>query len=440
MALDPIAETQADTNSYGFRKSRSTADARDQAFNILSKNDCAEWVLEGDIMSCFDNISHLWLEKNIPLDGRVLAEWLKAGVISNGMLFPTAAGTPQGGIISPTLANMTLDGLERMLNQKFRRRYWRDEVVRNKIRSYSPKVKFVRYADDFIVTGTSKEVLETEVKPAIVEFLKERGLELSMEKTRVVHIETGFDFLGWNFRKYKGKLLIKPSKKNVHAFLAEIRETIDANKTAKAANLIAKLNPKIQGWANYHKGAVAKEAFAQVDKQIWEKLWQWALRRHSEKRPQWIKDKYFMREGNRDWIFFGGVILRNGEKGRMKLINAADTKIVRHTKIKGNANPYCPKDEIYFEKREVNKMAEKLDGRRKVRGLWLDQGGTCPVCKQRIENVEDGNVHIHHIIERCHGGTSRLENLVLLHPECHRQVHSQGKTVKKPARSESRRL
>jgi len=206
LALEPVAETLADKNSYGFRKERSTWDAKEQGFNVLSQKTAATWVLDADISGCFDNISHQWLLDNIPMDKVILSKWLKSGYVLKGKLFPTEAGTPQGGIISPTLANMTLDGLERMLEEHIGKKQ-----TSRKARKH--KVNLVRYADDFIITGNSKEFLQNVVRPWVEEFLAERGLSLSAEKTRVVHIDDGFDFLGWNFRKYNGKLLIKPSGK-----------------------------------------------------------------------------------------------------------------------------------------------------------------------------------------------------------------------------------
>ena len=207
LALDPIAETVADMSSYGFRKERSCADAIAGCFDALRKRVSPQWILEGDIKGCFDNISHKWIIDNIPTDKLILRKWLKAGFIENNSLFPTEAGTPQGGIISPVLANMTLDGLETLLNAKFKR-------TGNKTR-FNPMVHLVRYADDFVITGSTKELLENEIKPLVEEFLASRGLVLSQKKTRITHIEEGFDFLGQNVRKYNGKLLIKPSKKNV---------------------------------------------------------------------------------------------------------------------------------------------------------------------------------------------------------------------------------
>ncbi|WP_264318496.1 group II intron maturase-specific domain-containing protein, partial [Acidithiobacillus ferrooxidans] len=198
-------------------------------------------------------------------------------------LFSTKAGTPQGGIISPILANMALDGLEKLL---------RKDIQRNK--GSGKKVNMVRYADDFIITGTSKELLENEVKPLVEKFLAERGLTLSPEKTRITHIRDGFNFLGWNMRKYgkQGKHLQKPAKDNVGAFRSKVAEIIKGNKTAKQENLIALLNPVIRGWGNYHQHSVAKETYSSMDSALWEHLWQWAKRRHPNKGNQWIKDKY----------------------------------------------------------------------------------------------------------------------------------------------------
>lgn len=254
LALEPIAETTADPNSYGFRPERSTADAGAQCFIALAKTASPQWVLEADIKSCFDEISHEWMLANIPTDTTIFRKWLKAEYVYRNELFPTNAGTPQGGIISPVAMNMTLDGLEARLAEKF-----------PKAKRTGLKMNMVRYADDFIITGHSKEWLEEEVKPVLVEFLTERGLVLSEEKTKVTHIGDGFDFLGWNFRKYYGKLLMKPSKANVKAHLDKIREVIKANKMAKQANLIGLINPILRGWANYHSHVVAKETFARVD-------------------------------------------------------------------------------------------------------------------------------------------------------------------------------
>ena len=263
LALDPVAQTTADSNSYGFRPQRATADAIEQCFTARGNIHTAPWILEGDSKSCFDGISHEWLLTHIPMEKSILRKWLKSGYIDKKVLYPTEEGTPQGGIISPVLANMTLDGLERRLRARF---------PKTTVKGIAAKVNFVRYADDFIVTAASKELLEQEVKPLIEAFMQERGLELSAEKTRVTHIEDGFDFLGQNIRKYKTgkqhKLLIKPAQKNVHAHLEKIRELIKKNQTLSAGRLILMLNPIIRGWAQYHQHVVSADVFSSVDDAI----------------------------------------------------------------------------------------------------------------------------------------------------------------------------
>ena len=350
LALEPISETTADRNSYGFRPERATQDAVRQCFLVLSKTTSARWILEGDIKGCFDNINHEWIINNIPMDKKILHKWLKAGYIHKRILYPTDAGTPQGGICSPTLANMTLDGLEAEL-KKFR---------------LQDKVHMVRYADDFIITGNSKELLENEVKPLVEKFLSARGLELSLEKTSITHIDQGFDFLGVNIRKYNGKLLIKPSKKNVKAFLDKVRNAIKDNKTAKQINLIKMLNPIIRGWAHYHRSVVARETFERVDSEIWHSLWRWTKRRHPEKRTVWIKEKYFKTKGHRHWIFAtedSEKLCPNGKPLVISLFCASDVPIKRHIKIRGEANPFDPQFKTYFEERSTSKLRDKLKRR-----------------------------------------------------------------------------
>jgi RNA-directed DNA polymerase len=416
LALEPIAETTADPNSYGFRPGRASRDAIVQCFNALAKKCSPQWVLDADISGCFDNISHDWMLANIQMDKAILQKWLKSGFVWQGQLFPTEAGTPQGGIISPTLANMTLDGMERILAKHF--------GAKRSIKAKRNKVNMIRYADDFIITGASKEVLE-KVKELIEEFLKERGLTLSPEKTKIVHIEEGFDFLGWNVRKYDGKFLIKPAKKNVRAFLQKVREIIKQAKTAKQETVIEKLNPIIRGWANYHQNQVAKETFIKVDYVIWQQLWQWACRRHPNKPLKWIKDRYFIQQGGRNWAFGMKVKGEDGKERLVKLALASDTPIRRHTKIKGEANPYDPQWEQYFENRLGLTMKYNLKGRKRLLYLWYAQEGKCPNCNERIAKETGWNLH--HILPKAQGGTDSLKNLVLLHPNCHRQVHA--KTV-----------
>ena len=427
LALEPVSETLADKNSFGFRPERSTADAREHAFTVLASAKRPQWILEGDIKGCFDNISHEWMLENILTDKTILRKWLKAGYVYQDKLFPTEAGTPQGGIISPTLSNWTLDGLEAALRKK-----WATNKKGKFEKNVAAKhqVHLIRYADDFIITGKSKELLENEVKPLVENFLKERGLSLSEEKTKVTHIKEGFDFLGWNFKKFDGKMIIKPSKMNVHTFLNNIRETVKSNKAAKQENLIRLLNPKIRGWVNYHKTSVADETFHKVDHEVWKILWQWAKRRHPNKGLRWIKERYFKSEGNRKWIFMASTKTKEGEPREMKLVKASDTKIERHIKIRGEANPFDPAQEAYFESRLGRKMREKLTGRIKWLRLWWRQDKECPNCHEKI--TEETGWHVHHILPKSEGGKDNHSNLVLLHPNCHRQIHSQRLEVAKP--------
>jgi len=422
LALDPISETTADPNSYGFRKGRSTADAIEQCFNALSRKTSAQWIFEGDIKGCFDNISHEWLLQNVPMNKAILRKWLKAGYLDKSAFNRTDDGTPQGGIISPVLANLVLDKLETELKRRFPTDSTKKRIAQ--------QVNFVRYADDFIITGRTKELLETEVKPLVENFLSERGLELSQEKTKITNIADGFDFLGQNVRKYRGILLIKASKKNIHSFIEKVRTTIRTNQTAKAGNLVSLLNPLIRGWANYHRHAISQEVFDAMDNAIFNALWQWSKRRHPNKNRWWIKDKYFATKGGDRWVFFGQVADKDGKPKNLHIFKAASVSIKRHIKVRGEANPYAPEWEIYFERRIDVQMEANLKGYKRLLSLWYEQNGICPVCDEKITKITGW--HSHHIIYRVHGGADGNSNRVLLHPNCHNQVHSKGLEVVKP--------
>jgi RNA-directed DNA polymerase len=427
LALEPISETCADTHSYGFRPERSTADALEHSYLLFAHLNAPQWILEGDIRGCFDEISHDWLIANVPTDVVVLRKWLKAGYREGGQLFPTEAGTPQGGIISPTLANWALDGLQEHLALSCGRRFTRDR------RRISPAVNLVRYADDFIITGFSKEWLEDEVKPRVQAFLAERGLELSPSKTRITKITDGFDFLGQNIRQYKNRVQCKPAKANIKKFLDKVRLLIKRLAAVSQQALIAQLNPLIVGWANYHKHCAASKVMNRVDHEIWRALWRWCRRRHRGKSRRWIKRRYFHTVGFRSWVFMAdtGQKTESGKRKWLALRKASDIKYRRYTKIRAEANPFDPEWESYFEDRIGLKMLDHLDERKKLIRLWLDQRGICPICEQRI--TKDTGWHAHHIVRKVDGGKNNEGNLMLLHPTCHTQVHSRGLTVSKPA-------
>ena len=336
LALDPIAETIADKNTYGFRPLRSTADALEQCFISLSKTNSAQYILEGDIKSCFDTISHSWLLKHVPMDKIILKKWLSAGYMDKGELYSTEQGTPQGGVCSPTLLNITLSGLEKAVKTATKR---------------ADKVNVTVYADDFVITGASEEVLMNKVTPVVESFLMERGLVLSKEKTKITHINDGFDFLGVNCRKYNGKLIRKPAKDNVKRFLNNLRETVRRNKTAKTENLIAWLNPKIIGWANYHRPYCSKITFKYVSKQIFDALWRWSIKRHPNKSMQWVRQRYFCSRGHRNWVFFSKGKLPSGKDKFLELREISHTSIRRHIKFRAEATPYDPAYKEYITNR-----------------------------------------------------------------------------------------
>lgn len=401
-ALEPISETCADPNSYGFRVGRSTHDAIEQCFTVLAKKKSPVWILEGDIKGCFDHISHEWLTENIPTDTAILEKWLKCGFIETKKLFPTEEGAPQGGSISPVLMNMTLDGLERILKERFptsKRKYM---------------MNFVRYADDFIITGVSPDFLRNEVMPIVKAFLAERGLQLSEEKTVITHINDGFDFLGKNIRKYRGKLLIKPAKSSVKSLLSKVRDIVKSNKSVRQEILIHKLNPVIRGWVNSQRFVVSSEVFSRVDFEIYKCLWQWAKCRHKKKSRKWIAGKYWHHVGNRCWTFSTSVKRADGKETCATLEYATDTKIIRFKKIVAESNPYDTEWTTYFEEREGEKMLNSTKGRVKLLAIWRSQFHRCPVCTDVINSETGFRVH-----------TSEKDGKkYMVHPECHEFAHS----------------
>ena len=324
LALQPVAETTADTRSFGFRLFKCAQDASIYAFRCLWQDTSSPWILEGDIKGCFDNISHSWLKNNIPIDRSILSQFLKSGFIFDDTFYHTDKGAPQGSPISPLLANMTLDGIEKLLKERL------------------PKMKvyFIRYSDDFLVITPSKEIAD-EVREIIHDFLAIRGLELSPEKTVITHIDDGFDFLGWNFRKYKGKLLIKPPQKSIKSITQNLKTIVNKAKSWTQSELIKTLNPVIRGWANYHRHIVAKDTFSKLDSYLWEITWQWGKRRHPNKGHKWVANKYWTSEGTRNWIF---------KTKESKLLKFSDAQILRHSLLKLDANPYLNRN--YFLKRK----------------------------------------------------------------------------------------
>jgi RNA-directed DNA polymerase len=343
LALAPVAETTADGNSYGFREGRSCADAIQAGFNALNKPNSATWILEADIAGCYDNISFDWMLANIPMDKLVLRKWLKAGYVEDGIHYPSRKGVPQGGIISPTISNMVLDGLEEAVRCAAPRRC---------------RINFVRYADDFIITGKSKSLLEDSVQPVVEGFLRERGLTLSSEKTVITHIKDGFTFLGQTFRKHGRTLHITPSTEGVHALMRKLGKMIRSHVSAPMPILIKKLNDSLRGWANYHRHVVASEAFSRIDTYVFERLRRMLRRRHPRKSIKWLKKRYWSAAGKNVFAVFAKTA-KTGKK-LYQVLRISSIGIRRHVKIKAAANPYLPEYAWYYQRRRENKENKLL--------------------------------------------------------------------------------
>jgi RNA-directed DNA polymerase len=411
-SLEPEWEAVFEANSYGFRPGRSCQDAIAQCFlNLKQGRDT--WVLDADIKGFFDNVSHeavLRLIDSHPSRNQI-QQGLEAGYVEKGRLYPTSTGTPQGGVISPLLANIGLHGIEELIKSvKLPRGKWNNR----------PKLGIIRYADDFIVTAKDKETLES-VLDLIKEWLTERGLELSEEKTRIVPIEEGFNFLGFNLRHYDGKLLIKPQKEKVLQFCQEIDRTIKACATWKQENLITKLNPILRGFANYYKGVVSKETFDYINYRVWKSLWKWAKRRHPMKSVTWIKNKYFPEYKGQEWTFMCTTIDRRGQEKEVILYNIAKTPIVRHIKVKGSNSPDDPELQEYWENRRTKDGKAFWASGSKSEQIAKKQSYKCPNCGDYLFNGEE--LEIHHIVPVAQGGSDDMNNLEHLHKGCHKQVH-----------------
>jgi RNA-directed DNA polymerase len=411
-AMEPEWDVQFENHSYGFRPAYSTKDAIEQTFTLLSKRNSPAWVIEGDIKGYFDNIDHEKLLKKLAPEDRVcIQRILKAPVIEPGKgRTETTKGAPQGGVISPLLANIAIHGMENYLTNDPTSKY----------------INIVRYADDFIITCRTKEQAE-DLIPIITEWLKENvGVELNREKTKITHIDEGFTFLGFHIRKYKGKLLTKPDKKKVELFLKDIGEYLKNNKQTKQETVINNLNPKIRGFTEYYKNAVSSKTFSAIDSAIWYKLWRWAKRRHPNKSKQWIKERYFQRIGKRSWTF--------ATKGKETILQyAQDVKITRHIKIQKGRSIYRESDSEYFLNRWKLQMLKHFTG--PYREILRKTDCRCWFCRNPIteEHWKTNRKHptrrieFHHAIPKEHGGNDTIENLFAVHAWCHIQHHRKFK-------------
>ena len=436
-ALEPEWEAKFECSSYGFRPGRSTQDAMQKIFRSIQGEKAKKlWIVEGDIKGCFNNIAHSpLLSKLGEYPGKEwIVKWLKSGFIDKNTFYETEQGTPQGGICSPLLANIALDGLEEALGITY---YWNKS--RGGFWQIPRKVKrvFVRYADDFVVLVESEEdAIRT--KNILKEELFKRGLELSDEKTRITHLKKGFDFLGWNFRRYqtttrkKGEItLIKPSKESIQSFKNNLKEVFNELRGHNQASVIKKLNPIIRGWANYHKSAVSKEIYSKLDNYIYQKLVKWARRSHPKKSWGWISKRYwgeFCPGRNDRWIFGYSTKDKKDKHPSYYLEKMAWTKIQRHTLVSYKNSPDDPNLKEYWEKRR-RKYEEERAIQALSKGKCTIAKSTdfkCRMCGQDLSSEGFANLHRHHIVPRRFGGEDTPKNLMYLHAECHKQVTKKG--------------
>ncbi len=408
-SLEPEWEAMFEPNSYGFRPGKSCHDAIGQTFNKVGFNNAGghKWVLEADIKGFFDNIVHesiLNQLNNFPRRD-LIKGWLKAGFMFEGKFNPTETGTPQGGVCSPLLANIGLHGLE------------------NFIKTINPKLGVVRYADDFIVTARDKGSLET-TQIQIQQWLSERGLELSAEKTKITSMEDGFDFLGFYHRHYNGKLLIKPSKKKVLDFCKRIGQNIAALNGKEQEVIIRKLNPTLRGFANYYRGVVSKSTFNYISHRIWKYLWRWAKRRHPNKSSKWVRKRYFKTINGNKWTFACKISDRRGKEKDLILYPIAYTSIERHVKVRGEASPDDPSLKEYWQKRHQNSGKRYWERNSRNYNIAQNQNWKCPTCGEALFNGEE--IETHHIVPVAQDGRNDIENLQHLHKACHKQEHSKN--------------
>lgn len=455
LALEPEWEARFEPNSYGFRPGRSCLDAIEAIYNCIRYE--SKYVLDADISKCFDRINHeKLLEKlnTFPTLERQIRSWLKAGVMDNERLFPTEKGTPQGGTISPLLANIALHGMEKLIknfagtfdikNQKGHQISRRDK---------ESSLNLIRYADDFVIIHKDLSVIK-QCQEKIEKWLSELDLELKPSKTRIINTlnshekeEPGFDFLGFNVRQYpvgkhasgkkpNGKLigfktLIKPSKGSIKRHYEKIAGIIEKLKPAPQEVVIRQLNPIIRGWSNYYSTQVSAATFSKLDYLVYKKLYAWARKRHRNKSVSWRAKKYWHTIGNNNWNFAS----KENNKINARLVRHSETPIVRHVKVKGTASPYDGHLKYWS-----TRMGKHPEVPTRIAILLKAQKGKCTHCGLIFR--EEDVMEVDHIIPKSIGGKDEYKNLQLLHRHCHdqktardgsrRSTHDKGQVIEEP--------
>jgi len=423
-ALDPILEVKSDPRSFGFRKSRSVHDAATYIHLVMGSTHGKRLVWEADIEKFFDRVNHDWLIANVPMDKRILKEFLKAGIIERNLFKSSIEGFPQGGIISPLLANWALNGLEDSIKE------YKDCFL-------------CRYADDFVILGNNLENLKL-CSRKVQTFLAERGLQISEMKSGFSDIEEGFNFLGYRFREIvdtnrmkgtkKGVFLVKPTPENIVRIQKKIKETVTTNRQASSGRLIQTLNPILRGWAEHFRTVSSSRAFRNISKRCFDVLYKWAKRKHRNIGSKKIIRRYWKsaQKGRTTirWIFHG----KNHRKDEITLFDIGRHSIIRHRMIPIKPpvpNPYLKEDEKYFENRGRRTLTHSalLDHRKKY--LLTVQKGLCWSCKTPVDHKLA--LEIHHLKPISEGGTNSMKNLAVVHRECHRQLTYQDRNKRTAA-------
>ena len=405
-ALEPAWEPHFEATSYGFRPGRSVHDALQYLWYRLNSRARSKWVLDADIRGAFDHISHSYILRrmgNFPARRQVKA-WLEAGYLEFGRIHETTEGTPQGGVISPLLANIALDGLGAYLAQY--------HMPGKKSWYY---YGYARYADDFVITAADKVRLEQRL-PEIRTWLAERGLELNEEKTRIVHVDDGFNFLGATLRRYRGQLLITPQKEKVLAKLRELKGWLHHNPTVKSRVVVNHLSPILRGWAQHYQPLSSSKTYSYFQHRLWQMLWSWARRRHPHLTTVRLKAKYFHAAYGSDWVFFADTKGRHGDHIVVDLMPVR-LPIIRHVLVAGNNSPMDPSLKDYWTTRHRVRALVRFRTSAKKRMIGFQQDWRCSVCRQPLLNGE--SLDTHHRVRVMDGGSNRSANLEMRHEACH---------------------
>ncbi|MEJ8647667.1 group II intron reverse transcriptase/maturase [Streptomyces sp. MS1.AVA.3] len=426
-ALEPEWEARFEARSYGFRPGRGCQDAIQSIFSTACGRTARRlWALDADLSAAFDRIDHDCLMRSIgDFPAReMIRSWLKAGVMENARFAPTEEGTPQGGVISPLLLNIALHGMSTAAGCMDDASAWQKRSA----------PVLVRYADDFVVLCFSEDDA-ARVKESLTQWLSSRGLFFNEDKTKIVHLDEGFDFLGFNIRRYGGKLLVKPSKNAVKRIRKRLRDEVTALRGSNAHAVVKKLNPIIRGWATYYRTGVSKRTFTSLDHYVWLLTYKWAKHSHPRKSKAWFVNRHF---GNFNSLRQDKWVFGDRDTG-IYLFKFSWTRIERHVMVAGRSSRDDPSLSSYWANRTRRSMPATAD--KLSITLAARQQGICPLCKQQLilgaEYEPDSPrewaawfsasmkpLHKHHFVYRRHGGSNETKNLRLVHAECHRQHHA----------------